>query len=80
MRNSRSEEKNVRNTCLFGGWNTTYSMIYVEYEWNTCVIQAAGRSFGIRGILIPHVGWEGASVRVEVRENGPNQKNTPLRP
>jgi hypothetical protein len=31
-------------------------MEYVEYEWNTCVIQAAGRSFGIRGIRIPHVG------------------------
>ena len=29
---------------------------YVEYEWNMCVIQAAGRSFGIRGIRIPHVG------------------------
>ena len=54
--NSRSEEKNIRNTSLFGGWNTSYSMEYVEYEWNTCVIQASGRSFGVRGIRIHIVG------------------------
>ena len=32
MRNSRSEEKKLRNTCRFGGWNTTYSMEYVDWS------------------------------------------------
>ena len=33
--NSRSEENFIRNTSIFGAWNTAYSMEYVEYGWNT---------------------------------------------
>ena len=54
--NSRSEENFIRNTSIFGAWNTAYSMEYVEYGWNTGGIQASGRSFGIRGKRIHRVG------------------------
>ena len=58
--NSRSEENFIRNTSIFGAWNTAYSMEYVEYGWNTARIQASGRSFGIRGKRIHTVGfWPG---------------------
>ena len=56
--NSRSEENFIRNTSIFGAWNTAYSMEYVEYGWNTGGIQASGRSFGIRGKRIQTVGTQ----------------------
>ena len=63
--NSRSEENFIRNTSIFGAWNTAYSMEYVEYGWNTGGIQASGRSFGIRGKRIQTVGPYRVGVQSE---------------
>ena len=60
--NSRSEENFIRNTSIFGAWNTAYAMEYVEYGWNTGGIQASGMSFGIRGKRIHTVGRESLSL------------------
>ena len=40
--NSRSEENFIRNTSIFGAWNTAYSMEYVEYGWNTAEYRPLG--------------------------------------
>ena len=48
--NSRSEENFIRNTSIFGAWNTAYSMEYVEYGWNTGGMRAQlqNRAFLVR--------------------------------
>merc|ERR1711965_379203 len=40
--NSRSEENFIRNTSIFGAWNTAYSLEYVECGWNTAEYRPLG--------------------------------------
>ena len=35
-------ENFIRNTSIFGAWNTAYSMEYVEYGWNTAEYRPLG--------------------------------------